>query len=470
MLRPLLSHEWRLLRTAPAPWLALGLLVAAVFFGLYNGSRWVGFQQSALADAHATEAETYATLAQRAATPDDQWPDPADAAYIGTFYGRTAALPPAPLALLAVGQSDVAPYNLYISGKTLALAHMKAAEELGNPQAYVTGRFDLAFALVVVLPLVLLALLFDVVSGERERGTLRLVLAQPVSPEVFVWAKAGLRWALVVGVTWGACLAGLVLFGAEPRAALGPLALTLLAIALYAAAWATFAVWVATRGWGSTTNALVMAAAWVAAVVVIPGLIAFASKHLQPVPSRAALIEAQRDAQTHYGEQGGELLLAYYDDNPGTRPADFDPNQREFSLFYTAIQGAVNDTLAPLLHRYEQALTAQERLAGGLALASPAALLQNVLTAAAGTDHTRHAAYLQQVASFHAAHRAFFVPRAYSRTPLTPADYAAMPRFVFEEPEGRFRRILWPLGALLLFTSALAWLARPGLRQLAVHG
>ncbi|MEM1042204.1 MAG: DUF3526 domain-containing protein [Bacteroidota bacterium] len=469
MIRTVLAHEWRLLRRAPATWIALALLAVSIVFGASNGGRWADFQHQTLAEAEAYEAETYGDLARRAAAPDGEWPDPSSAANIGMFYGRYATLPPGPLAPLAVGQSDVAPYALYVSGKTLASTHTKSAEELGNPQAYVTGRFDTAFALVVVLPLVLLVLLFDIASGERERETLGLVLSQPVRPGTLVWAKAGLRWALVAGVAWAASALGLALFGADLGAAPGGLALALLAVAAYAAVWTALAVWVATRGWPSATNALVLAAVWVAVVVVVPGLIGAASGALEPVPSRTHLIEAHREADTRFAARGGELLTAYYDANPGAQPADLDPMQYDFPLYYTARQGAMQDTLAPLLRRYDDALAAQERLANGLALLSPAALLQNTLAAVAGTDHARHAAYLRQVEDFHAAHRDFFAPRAYQRVALTASDYEAMPRFAFVEPGAVATRALWPLGGIAVLALTLAACAAPGLRRITTH-
>jgi len=470
MLRTILAHEWRLLRTSSATWLALGLLAAAVLFGTSNGDRWADFQRQTLADAQAHESEMLAELAGRLDAPGDHPLDPANANHVGTFTDRVAVLPPAPLAPLAVGQSDVAPYHLYVSAKSLASTHIKAAEEIGNPQAYVTGRFDTAFALVVVLPLVLLALLFDVVSGERERGTLALVLAQPIGPRAWVWAKAGLRWALVVAVAWAALVAGLVIVGTDLGAAPAGLAVALAAIALYAAVWTALAVWVAGQGWGSATNALALAAIWVAAVVVVPGLIAAASGALRPVPSRAALVEAEREAETRLGDRGPDLLLAYYDANPGTRPPDFDPTVRDF-LFYTAVQGALQDTLAPLLASYDRALAAQERLARVASVLTPAALLQDALATVAGTDAARHARFLAQVRAFHEAHRAYFIPRAYAKQPLTIADYDRMPRFVFAEaPAGAtLGRATWPLGALLGLALLLSLLATVSLRRIAAR-
>jgi len=467
MIRIIAQHEWRHLRARRTTWLALFFLAASIVFGACNGGRWADFQHQTIEKARIYEAETYDELANRLASPDGEWPDPTDAAYIGTFYGRSAVLPPAPLAPLAVGQSDLAPYNLYVSGKSLANTHTKAAEELGNPQAYVTGRFDTAFALVVVLPLVLLVLLFDVLSGERERGTLSLILSQPVRLRLLLQIKAGLNAALVAGTAVVALTTGLALNGADFGAAgaISGLLLVVAATTLYTIVWTALALWVSSRGWNSATNALSLASVWVLLVILLPGLIGLASGYVNPVPSRTALIEAERDAQNRWGSRGAELLSVYYDENPDALPADLNLAFPEFALAYTAVQGAIQDSLGPILAGYERALTEQEQLARRLSLLSPPALLQEALTELAGTGHARHAAYLRQVARFHKEHRQFFVPKAYRKTPLTTEDYRDMPRFTFTDPGGRLARILWPLGGLALFSLFVLVVAATGLRR-----
>ncbi len=475
MVRISLSHEWRLIRATPSVSVALGFLAVAILFGAYNGGRWVEFQRQTMADARTYESTTYGELHRRAAFPDDGWPDPTDAASIGTFYGRPAVLPPAPLAPLAVGQSDVYPYNLYVSGKSLASAHLKAGEELGNPQAYVSGRFDLAFVLVVVLPLIVLAVLFDVISGERERGTLALLMAQPVSARRLFAVRVGLRWALVVGIALGASVLGIGLFGAAfgAEGVRAGIALLGLAIALYSAFWCVAALGVAGMGWGSTSNALALAGMWATLVLVVPGLIDIAARNLGPVPPRAQLVEAHRQVETNWGSRGGEVLVRYYAENPGSRPADFDPSVPNFPLHYTAVQGVMQDSLGPVLRQFDDALAAQVRLVRQAAVLSPAVVMQEALAGMAGTGHARFAAFYAQVEAFHSAHRAFFAPMAYAGTALQPADYERMPRFDFQEPStaGFYRSVYGPLGVLavmlllcIVFVSRLPGLRRPVVR------
>ena len=79
------------------------------------------------------------------------------------------------------------------------------------------GRFDLAFVVVYLLPLLVLALSFNVLSEEREQGTLALTLSQPVSARGVVAAKLAFRALLVVGMVLAVSLAGILVAGASTR-------------------------------------------------------------------------------------------------------------------------------------------------------------------------------------------------------------------------------------------------------------
>ena len=132
-------------------------------------------------------------------------------------------LPPGPLAPLAIGQSDLLPYYFKVS--TDARENIVAATELENPQRLLVGRFDLAFVLIYLYPLLILGITYNMLSAEKEQGTLALALSQPVSLSTLVTGKVTLRALLLVGivvvfsaVALAAAGADLAAPGALPRA------------------------------------------------------------------------------------------------------------------------------------------------------------------------------------------------------------------------------------------------------------
>jgi ABC-2 type transport system permease protein len=116
MLGRIIRHEWRTLGADATLWVVGLAFVAAIGYGVWNGARWVGFQQAALAASAAEESERYAGLEkqvqelQRTGGKVSPFRDPRSPSNAGSRLApRYATLPPGPLAPLAVGQSDLLP-------------------------------------------------------------------------------------------------------------------------------------------------------------------------------------------------------------------------------------------------------------------------------------------------------------------------------------------------------------------------
>jgi ABC-2 type transport system permease protein len=381
-----------------------------------------------------------------------------NAASMGTFYGRTATLPPGAFALTSIGQSDVYPYFYKVRGERRDA--FLNSQEMENPLNLLHGRFDLAFALVYLLPLIILALSFDLLSSEREFGTLPLVLSQGVTSFALIVGKAAARGMLVVGSVTVVVFAGLVIAG-EPSGIRW--AWWWAMAGLYAALWFAIAALVNTRRWSSTTNAVALAAVWVLLVLLIPALVHITASSLSPVPSRTSMIEATRLVETEVRDMAPGLLTAYYEQHPDVRPAGYDPRTYDFPVWWTAIQGEVNRRMDPVLARMDRALDEQQAFVNRLSLLSPALLVQEVCNELAGTGWARQRRFTQQVTEFHDAHRAFYEPKAYGKIKLVSSDYDRMPRFTYQEetPAAIAGRVGWRLAWLGFLTLAVTWLHVP---------
>ena len=84
-----------------------------------------------------------------------------------------------------------------------------------GPTRMAGGAFDAAFFFVVLFPLVVIGLSYELLSGERERGTLAMLLSQPVSQLGLIVGKALSRFLLLCGVTFVCALLGLLVSGAS---------------------------------------------------------------------------------------------------------------------------------------------------------------------------------------------------------------------------------------------------------------
>jgi ABC-2 type transport system permease protein len=475
MLTRIMRHEWHTLTGDGTLLVVLAVFTVSLGYGLHNGARWVAFQQATLQTAAEEEAARLGRLSAQAADIEagrvkvPATRDPRNPEVLGRRLGaRFATMPPAPLAAMSIGQSDLLPYYFKVS--TDAKELVVSSYEIENPHRLLVGRFDLSFAIVYIYPLMILALTYNLLSVEKEQGTLALSLSQPVALRTLVTGKAALRALLFLAVILVMSLAAMLLGRVQPGTdgALPRLGMWVLLVAAYGALWFGLAVVVASRGWASATNAMTLAGAWLVLVILLPSFFNLLATSLYPVPSRVDMIQAVREASDEATAQGSRLLAKYYEDHPELAGEADERAMNDFNLLRVAVDSDVEQRVRPVVDLYSEQIARQQRLIDRLRFLSPAVMVQDGLNDVAGTGAPRHRHFLQQVEQFHAEWRAFFVPKIFAKARVVSLE--ALPRFEFrEEAAGTvLSRAAVALSALLLPAIALAVMGLRAMRRYPV--
>ncbi len=471
------QHEWRLLKADRTLLSVVLLLALLVGYSLHNGASWVRFQSNNLAQAGAEESERLTKLKNNLADIEagraepKGFQDPRSAGAIGgTSAAPYLAMPPAPLAALSIGQSDLYPYyfKLNLRSKQAILAN----DEIENPSNLLAGRFDLAFVLIFLFPLLILALGYNVISAEREQGTLVLALSQPLGLRDFVVGKVLLRGSLLLGLVTaftvgGAAIAGVDLSNGDTWLRIG---LWLALMTLYSLFWFGLAVWVNTFGASSSTNALVLAGCWLAFVLVLPTVANLAASSVYPVPSRVEMIQAMRSAGKEAQSKGSVLLSKYMEDHPELAPAEGANAAADFASISYAVQMEVDRQVQPILDRFDQQVAAQQTFVDRFRFFSPAILAQSALNDIAGTSLGRYQHFQSLVNAFFDRWQAYFLPKVFSREKLNSRMIAQFPRYSWiEEPRAEVvTRVSVALAGLVALNLVVAYLAFSRLRAVAI--
>ncbi|MEQ6342514.1 MAG: DUF3526 domain-containing protein [Gammaproteobacteria bacterium] len=471
--------EWRILRLDPALWLVLAMILGMVAYALYNGETLVARQAAAVAAANTEEQERLAKLrkgladiqAGRVAPPDAPFRDPRNALFVGGgSAAANVALPAQPLAITAIGQSDLYPATLRVSAGSKDTFFF--ADEIANPAHLLSGSFDLAFVLVFIYPLWILALTYNLVSGEREQGTLALTASCPVQVRTVMAGKLLVRAGIPMLVTVAAVFAGLALIvGGTLVSAVQPLAVLSWAMIVYGAFWAVLAAAVNGLGRDSAYNALLLVAAWIGVLLIVPSLVNAWSEARYPSPSRAEMVLAVRAASVDADRERNAALARYQDEHPQETELQRG-SYRERTLRRLAVQLAATAHSEEIMAAHEAQIQRQHALAERLAYASPALLMHDALAEIAGTGRSRYRAFFAQVDRFHQEWREFFISRAQAEQMLTAGDYSHFPQFSFADNPGtgilsRVASALIGIGVPFLLLAAMA--AR-GLRRCRVVG
>lgn len=416
--------EVRLLARERAAWVLSVLFALSLVYGLWNGARLDEQRRETLAslahDAELFQAQLREYLGQQPVEPR---------AVAGR--GALAVLPPAPLALLATGQSDLSPgHESIILWKLAAPADTRS--ELENPSSSLAGRFDLAFVLVWVYPLFLLALVYDLMAGDREAGTLRLALSQGIVPWRWMTLRALARALPIVALAAVATLA--TGFLGDSGGTSLRLGLALAVVFAYGMFWVALSMAVNAVARSAASAATVLGAAWVLLVMVAPTLLNATVETIYPTPSRPELVAAGRRASNETEKRGSELLHSFYRDHPELAPPG---QQANFAALQLAVQSEVWRVVEPVRKKFDEQLARQQSAVGRWRFASPAIASYEAFTDLAGTGYWRYRAFREQVNAFKRTVSDFYTPKIHRREALTMADYDRLPRFIFrEEPVG----------------------------------
>jgi len=452
----LAGHEWRVLRAS-----AIVRLVLAVF----------GIALLIASGIGATRAEreraTIAAFAHRGGIQQGGRPVPVRADVVANERGWLALLPPAPLSALAVGQGDV--YANYIKVTARSLDALVSGDQIEHPLAVSNGQFDAAFVVLFLYPLLILAVSFDLTATERDCGTLRMVLAQPVTLREVVAGKMTVRAAqLAVPV---------ILIPAGIAALSSPLdgdfwlraMLWIVVVLVYGAIWHGIALVVNARGMSAPANALVLAGIWLLFAVVGPSCVNLLIAVRYPMPSRVEAAVEARAATQEATVQGSQQLGQFLQDHPTTSNVGRE-GLRQFALLQAERDRKVAERLQAVESSFDAQLRKQQRLASWLSVLSPTMVAQNVLLDVAGTSTFRFEHFRAEVAAFQQRWKAYFEPRVLDAATLTQAEYADAPGFTFSvEPSGlMLQRVAVPIAVMALVGGALIWAGFRGYRGYAL--
>jgi|APTNR8051073442_1049403.scaffolds.fasta_scaffold00629_25 ABC-2 type transport system permease protein len=462
-----LKYETLRLMRSPILWILLVFLAGCVGFGAYNGSQRVAAKRQTTHEMLAKQQEELElqkleadSVIRQLKQADRWWVDPTNVIVVGGVWagGRVTVLDPAPQNMLAAGMSDLQPdaWRLTLAGKDA-----RGDSDFENPVNLAFGAFDLAFVLAFLLPLLVIALAFNLMSSEREQGTLALQWAQPVAIGQVFLMKTLARFTLLAGLTVLVTLPALAMAGLSPFSATA-LQTAGLAV-LYVLFWFLLALGVNLRGGASSQNALVCIGAWLLFVLIVPAVVNLVSEKVHPVPSRVGYANAMREADIYLEKQREKQLDAFYQKHPNyTRKAEEDKDWKDWYRESFGIMDFEKKVRDSIINLYESKADQQAAFAESLTLLSPALSVHRQLSDLAGTSRS---AFKASEAAFDSAQQnwaAWFLKKFDADQSLTTADYDEFMKFpdkVSSAPLSGSYAGAWWLALQCLLASGWAWWA-----------
>lgn len=423
-----LQFESLRLFRSPVFWIMLLLYTALLAFGLHNGVLQVREKQRSLQEmsqrqqrdllVQKAEADSIARGLKNAG---GWWKNPGNAIVTGGMWrgGRLVGIAPAPQNILASGISDLQP-NIW----RLALLDKDARgdTQFDNPVRMATGHFDLAFVLALLLPLLVMALAFNIISAESEQGTLALHQIQPVSIQELFFHKIVARFLLIAGVV----AFGILGAGALAGIPLGQAALwqTALIAILYAFFWFMVALGINLYRKSSAQNALLCIGAWLGFTIVIPAGINMLAQKKYPIPSRAGYQTEIRALENLLEDNRDARLAAYYKSNPHlTQKPEAEKEWQDWYRESIALHPEERRLRDSIDQQYTKYSDQQTALSEKLAICSPTLSLYRQINDMAGVSKAAYEHLDQQLDTLQTQWAAVFLQKFEQGVNLNNDDF-----------------------------------------------
>lgn len=321
-------------------------------------------------------------------------------------FRNEAYRPPSPLRIFAVGLESFIPNHIVSTYQ--GLVRVEGQPGLHNPMATLMGSVDLVYVAGWVLSLLAFVFAFDTVAGEKERGTLRLLMANPLTRwQVLVGKGAGSAVALGTAFVVGLLVGGLVLAGTHPdllfsRTVLGRLALMLAVVFVFLVGMVFLGVFVSTLTFRAATAMVLLILIWTFLALVVPRVSPMLAESFYPIESpqafhvRQTLVRqalerewdrARRDLFEETLVRHGVWMGQAITSAPRT------PEEQAAFKAYEEARNALDRTYARRIQEqmdrmerdYQNRYLTQVRIARWLSRISPVSSLVYVLTELAGT-------------------------------------------------------------------------------------
>src|SRR5688572_12172922 len=468
-LRDMFQHELRTRLARPAALASLTAFAAILVYAASSGrierdarmSAIAGHESQAAAAMQGWLADLQALETRGAQSGVPPWSaSPMDLEF-------PSSLPPAPLADFAIGQADLLP-----SAGKLSLwdpdVRLFSRYEFEDPVSLALGALDLSKAAVLLLPLLMIVLSFDILSAERDAGRLGLTLAQGADLRRLFWQRLSIRCGMVMAVALTVATAAFVFNAAAPLSARLPaFVLWSTCAAAYGLFWFAIIGHIASSNRSGESNIVRLLLCWAGFTLIVPAAVTALAEAIYPPPSRLAYLADARRIEIETERAEGGIAERFFTDHPELVVDDASDMPAYLRTAFL-VTSTVDNATRPLLDGFETTAARRDDALALLRYISPAIIAHGVFNEAAGSSSARHRSYMAQAREFKSAYAKQAGPYIAAGRRMPSDRVTAFPSFNFQDPPFRtvVGRALPVLAFLMLVAGALLLATDRRLRRL----
>ncbi len=321
---------------------------------------------------------------------------------------------PSDLAFAAIGQRDLNPTMMRI--RALAVEGQIYETDSINPELALAGRFDFAFVIAYLLPLIVIFVLYDLIASERESGRLDLLSVTAKKSRLIWIPRIALR---LLGILI-AVLTPLWFGGFMEVTALSKLLSASLAVMLQLAIWTTLVLATAMRQTlRSESMASINVGVWVILTLAIPiAGKAYIEDSVTGIKGADVALLQREVVNDAWDLPKADTMEPFYASHPEW--SDSEPMTDAFHWkWYYAFQQIGDERAAGLARQYRETMLTRDEMTAAVAWVSPAVAIQRQLEALAQTNLNASLAFEDKVRDYHEQIRRAYYPVLFREVPFS---------------------------------------------------
>lgn len=454
MISVVFKHEWTKLIRSKAKICFLGILFITGLYSIHYGNKEIK-KQKANMDFAEKECQTYISKSIESLSGDTSLWQYRVASKPGFARWRAphfAAIAPSLFSSLSIGQRDLSPYFHNLTGLSLYMQLYRP--EISNPHKLLAGNFDFSFVIIFLLPLLILALSFDLISNDKEMGTFHIMVIQSSAIRKIILIKFLFHFLLVCILVWTLTLTAFINSGILQNTQPHDAFLWVFTSTIYVLFWFGLMLLIISFNKNSSFNALTALSCWILLLVILPSFINTVSAsntyisntHLSGFTRRrsfsdhsdAGMTKLIREFLKRHPEMQKDSMVIMSGDKGGKAYAAF-VEQADVEAY-------------PVFEDYKNKVMARNEIIEWYSTFSTAVNAQVIFNKIAGTDRLTFFKYQDALKRYHADIVDHYQYKIFYNVRLTKKDYKrGVPLFNFK-PITDLAAILSKVAVLCLAT------------------
>lgn len=303
---------------------------------------------------------------------------------------------PSPSIVYSIGQSEQFGFYKKITFNSSPYDN-DLSEEIANPERLLIGTFDFSFALLFLLPLVLMILAFNIKSNETEQGFMSLIEVQVISKNAWTIARVGFYSFLVLFISYCLIFYGsLLMANFQPiKTAMVPM---LLYTFLYILFWSTLFLFIIIKNKNLLSIILQMSFSFILFAFVTPGIVHQLLSINYPVNLMTNLIDVRDQRQELYVQShdviNSQLKIIY----PQIENASIiDDSLKVKSALSQSIPALVNSLKKSNIGVVENEIQSKIDFVNKFNIINPIVFFQNKINAVSETHYDNYQTYRNEI-------------------------------------------------------------------------